>query len=112
LVAIGSGSEGLFERVNRLGAAADGLCVVPERDFRIGMTRDVHHGEAFGPQTAEGDFEEPQRAARARLGGRDHPAFSPGSRNERDHAPDEEVQDLRLALVGTVHGRRGRGPAT
>src|SRR5215207_4717908 len=71
----------------------------------------IDDGKAFGPQAAEGDFEGPQRAAEARLAGRDCPAYRRGSWNERNHARDEEVQDLRLALAGTVHGRRSRRPS-
>ena len=54
-----------------------------------------------------GDRRQPQRLSEACLAGRDRTAFGGRPRHRRDHASDGQVQDLRLALAGTL--RRGRG---
>ena len=44
--------------------------------------------------------------------GGDHPLERRRCWHQRDHAPDRQVEDLRLALAGTVHeGRHRRPPA-
>ena len=63
----------------------------------------IHHGEAFEPQAAEGDFERPQRAAEARLASRDCAVFRRRFGDQRDHAADRQGQHLRLALARAVH---------
>jgi len=72
--------------------------------------RDFHINHAFGPPPTRDDYQGLQRLAEACLTRSHHIAERGWRRHQRDHAADRQVEDLRLALAGTVHGGRHRRP--
>ena len=69
--------------------------------------RHHHRGKHRGPCPIGSGRRGSEQSAEARVAGRDHSGDRRRLRDRRDHAPDGQVQALRLALAGAVHDRGG-----
>lgn len=73
--------------------------------------RNFHHSLLVRPLSPRKAGQGAQRCPETRVAGGDHPVERGRRRNARDHAPNGQVEDLRLALAGAVHGGRRRWPS-
>src|ERR1039458_974883 len=82
-------------------------------DSRNASLADAHRNivRRFGGRSASafGFDQGSQRATEARVAGPDRALAGRGGGRQRNHAPDGHVENLRLALAGTVLRRRIRG---
>jgi transposase len=69
---------------------------------------DQHRTHPRRSPSPGGDHPQPQRSAETCLARRDRAVVGRRPGHGHDHAPDGQVQDLRVALAGTLR-RRGRG---
>ena len=100
-----SGSNLTFESL--LGFPRFAACA-SLRDAR----RKIHHRFVGRSASAWKSHRRSQCRAEVRVASRDCSLHGRWGRHERDHATNLQVQDLRLALAGTLLGRRVRGSAS
>src|SRR5260370_26073212 len=80
---------------------------MPSRPSLTDARRNIDHSYAVGATSAEGGAEESQRPAKTRLARPDCVVERRGAGYWRDHAPDRDLEAVRLALAGALY-ERGR----